>query len=93
MKLPGAMEQVQQTGKFILGDKEFDFGEALKRYVITSGIQDGEKIVRDAEVEINPQEQMMKMQQMEAQIMEMTEAIKFIAQQTAQSQEPNQPLM
>lgn len=48
VRIPGGLEQISKTGKINLGDKEFDFGEALKRFVTTSGIQDGNKIVRDA---------------------------------------------
>ena len=45
--LPGAAEQIMQTGKVRIGDKEFDFGYALKRYITTSGAQDGDKMIRD----------------------------------------------
>lgn len=47
MKLPGAMEQIQQGGLFNLGDKSIDFGELLKRWIISSGITDWDKIVTE----------------------------------------------
>lgn len=59
VRVPGGLEQIAQTGKINFGDKQFDFGEAMKRFVITSGITDGEKIVRDA----MPEEQQMGQQQ------------------------------
>lgn len=47
LKFPSALPQIEQTGKFNIGDKTFDFGEAIKRYVLTSGVQDGEKIIHE----------------------------------------------
>lgn len=53
LKIPAAAQQIAQTGKIILGNKVFDFGEALRRWMITSGTQDWEKIIR----ELTPEEQ------------------------------------
>lgn len=47
MKLPGAMEQIQAGGVMSLGDKQIDFGELLKRWIISSGITDWDKIVTE----------------------------------------------
>lgn len=46
-KIPGAMEQIGATGKIKLGNKVIDFGELFKRHIITSGIQDWERIVTE----------------------------------------------
>jgi hypothetical protein len=48
VRVPGGLEQISQTGKINFGDKTFDFGEAMKRFVITSGVTDGDKIIRDS---------------------------------------------
>ncbi len=45
MKLPGAIEQISQTGKVKLGNLVIDFGELFKRWMITSGTKDWDKIV------------------------------------------------
>lgn len=47
LKIPGADEQIARTGKVILGSYTFNYAEALKRKVITSGVQDWEKIVSE----------------------------------------------
>jgi hypothetical protein len=47
LKLPGAAEQMMQTGKIKLGKKSLDMSEALCRWIITSGVQDWEKIITD----------------------------------------------
>lgn len=59
VRVPGGLEQISQTGKINFGDKQFDFGEAMKRFVITSGITDGDKIMRDS----TPDEQALAQQQ------------------------------
>lgn len=48
-KIPGAVEQIQQTGKVRLGDISINFGELFKRWIITSGTQDWDKIVSEEE--------------------------------------------
>lgn len=48
-KIPGAIEQIQQTGKVRLGDISINFGELFKRWIITSGTQDWDKIVSEEE--------------------------------------------
>ena len=51
-----ALAQQIPQGMVKIGNKVIDFGEAFKRWVITSGVQDSEKIVKDAaEVPQNPQ--------------------------------------
>ena len=91
MKIPGAMEQIAKTGKFQMGGKTFDFSEAMKRYVLTGGIQDGDKIV--SENKDNPQAQQQdsqtaqQMQQMAQIIQEMQQRIEELEQNLSQKQE------
>lgn len=47
MKLPGAMEQAAQTGVVRIGSSVIKLDELVSRFIITSGIQDPEKIVVD----------------------------------------------
>lgn len=49
MKMPGAMQAAAQGGLIPLGDKMFNLGEAVKRWVITSGVTDWDKIITDNE--------------------------------------------
>ncbi len=51
LKLPGAIEQISQTGKVKLGNLVIDFGELFKRWMITSGTKDWDKIVSVEEVQ------------------------------------------
>ncbi len=51
LKLPSAVEQIAQTGKVKLGNVVIDFGELFKRWIITSGTKDWEKIVSVDETE------------------------------------------
>lgn len=53
VRVPGGLEQIAETGSINFGDKQFDFGEAMKRFVITAGVMDSDKIIRDS----MPQEQ------------------------------------
>ncbi len=46
-KIPGSMEQVMQMGGFKIGNSFVDFGELMKRWVISSGIQDWDKIIQE----------------------------------------------
>jgi phosphatidate phosphatase PAH1 len=66
LEVPGAAEQIAQTGEVRFGDQVFSFGEMLKKWVITSGIEDSEKIVRTEEAQDTegqmPQDQMMQEQ-------------------------------
>lgn len=48
-KIPGAMEQIMKNGKVVLGDVAINFGELFKRWIISSGVQDWDKIVETAE--------------------------------------------
>lgn len=61
MQAPPFAQQVIQTGKVQIGDKTVDFGEMMKRSLMTSGIQDWDKIITDT-----PQEQMMTGQPLQA---------------------------
>jgi len=77
MKIPGAMEQIAQGGKFQMGEKTFDFAEAMKRYVLTGGIQDGEKIVSDNKD--NP-EQQKQQQTAQAQVQQLGQQMQQMVQ-------------
>jgi len=46
-KIPGSMEQVMQMGGFRVGNSFINFGELMKRWVISSGIQDWDKIIQE----------------------------------------------
>lgn len=85
LKFPLAIEQIGQTGKFTVGEKTFDFGEALKRYTITSGIQDGEKIISDnkdnSQQQQEQQNSQAQIQQLSQQMQQVTLAIQMIMQE------------
>ncbi len=49
LQLPNAPQEISQTGGVFLGDNFIDFGEMFKRSMISSGIQDWDKIVRPKE--------------------------------------------
>lgn len=49
MKIPGAMQAATQGGTVPLGDKQINLGELIKRWVISSGITDWDKIIVDNE--------------------------------------------
>jgi hypothetical protein len=49
IKIPGAMESLAQGGSIPLGDKKLELGELIKRWVISSGITDWDKIIVDNE--------------------------------------------
>lgn len=49
MKIPGAMQGVTQGGTIPIGDKQINLGELIKRWVISSGITDWDKIIVDNE--------------------------------------------
>lgn len=67
-KVPGFMEQAAQTGKIRLGEKQLDFAELLQRHIITSGVQDWDKIITDVDPNdpdyIDPQTEQTVTQQM-----------------------------
>lgn len=46
-KIPGAMEQIAQGGVFRVGNQQIEFGEMIKRWIISSGITDWDKIVTE----------------------------------------------
>jgi hypothetical protein len=91
LKFPDALPQIEQSGKFIMGDKTFDFGEAMKRYVITSGIQDGEKIISDnkdnPENQQQEQNSQIQIQQITQQIQQMMEIIAQITDKIEKDKE------
>ena len=49
IKLPDATKQVAETGKITIGNTVVDFGELIKRIVITSGTSDWDKIITTVE--------------------------------------------
>ncbi|MBI5954450.1 MAG: hypothetical protein HY865_22565 [Chloroflexi bacterium] len=53
MKVPGAMESLMQGGKIPLGNMNLDLGELIKRWVISSGVTDWDKIIVDNEQQEN----------------------------------------
>ncbi len=100
MQLPGAVEQIQQTGGVFIGDNFVDFGEMFKRSIITGGIQDWDKIVRPAEekqAELQQKQEEMMTQEQEAQAMQAEQdpmqdpEIQAILQEVEQGQPPIVP--
>jgi hypothetical protein len=77
LKFPNAMEQIGSTGKIVIGEKTFDFSEAMKRYVITAGVQDAEKILTDNKD--NP-EQMQQQQTAQAQVQQVQQQMQQMMQ-------------
>ncbi len=69
VRVPGGLEQIAQTGKINFGDKQFDFGEAMKRFVTTSGIGDADKIIRDAMPQERAMAEEQRMQQQQKEMM------------------------
>jgi hypothetical protein len=49
MKIPGAMQMLAQGGKIPLGNMQLDMGELMKRWIISSGVTDWDKIIVDNE--------------------------------------------
>lgn len=47
-KIPGAPEQITQTGFIKIGNKQINFAETIKQWIITSGTHDWDKIIEDA---------------------------------------------
>jgi len=48
-KIPGALEEAKQTGKVRFGNIVVDFGELIKRHIVTSSVQDWDRIVYEDE--------------------------------------------
>lgn len=48
LNMPGASDQIMQTGSVRIGESLVDFSEILKRFVISKGVQDWDKIIKDA---------------------------------------------
>jgi hypothetical protein len=48
MQLPNAANQIMQTGNIQIGGRVVDFGEMLKRFIISRGVQDWDKIIKDS---------------------------------------------
>lgn len=46
-KIPGAMDQLMQGGMIPIGSMQIDAGELLKRWIITKGVSDWDKIITD----------------------------------------------
>jgi len=94
LKIPGAVQQISETGKFRAGDKEFNFGEALHRFISSAGIKDGEKICDD--VQEDPEQQMQedqKTQMLEKQVQELTQMVQELAPQVQKlTEKPQKPL-
>ena len=91
-KFPQALDQITQTGTFQIGDKTFNFGEALKRYIITSGVADSEKIISESKGQQQGAQQ--QVQQMQQTIQQMAQAIQQIQQKVdnKKSKEPAETL-
>lgn len=53
MKLPGAIQQIGQTGQITIGKSVVHFDELLKRFIITSGTGDWDKIITSVDKEQN----------------------------------------
>jgi hypothetical protein len=91
LKFPNAIPEIAQTGKVTIGDKTLNFGEALKRYVITSGIQDGEKIVEEnkdnPEMMQQNQNALVQIQQMKAEMEQMAQVIQQVAEKVGQQKD------
>lgn len=91
LKFPDALPQISQKGTFTMGDKVFNFGEAIKRYIITSGVQDSEKIISDNKD--NPQSQDQgqqiqgQVQQMGQQMQQMMQVIQELQKQVEQTKQ------
>lgn len=47
LKIPGAVEEAKQTGKVTFGNKVLEFSDVLKRFIMTSGVQDADKLITD----------------------------------------------
>ncbi len=57
LKFPNAIEQISQTGQVVFGNITINFGELFKRWIITSGTQDWDKIVKENEGQVSKQEE------------------------------------
>lgn len=77
LKFPEAMAQIQQTGEVKMGNMSFNFGQAIRRYIITSGVQDSNKIIADQND--NPENAQMK-QTAEAQIAQLSKMVQEMQQ-------------
>ena len=88
LKLPDAEKQIMDSGKVKIGEKEIDFGYALKRYITSSGVQDGEKIIYDSKdgQEENPDE----VGQLKKQMEQAAQIIQQLAQKVQEIQQKSQ---
>ena len=82
MKFPTFLQQAEQTGKFNFGDKTFDFGFAVKRYITSSGMQDAEKVITDNK-ELQGEQGQQNMSEI-ASLKQQMEQVAQIVQQLAQ---------
>lgn len=95
LKFPSAAGQIEQTGKVQIGDKTFNFGEAIKRYIITSGVQDGEKIISDnkenPEQKQEEQNAVAQIKQVQEQMQKMMEIIQKLTEQVEKKKDDDIP--
>ncbi len=93
-KLPDAPQQIMETGKVKIGNKELNFGYAFERFVTTSGIQDGDRIITD--VVEKPDEQQQGQQQgqiqnpeiqsLQQQMTQVSQIVKVLAEEVKKAQ-------
>jgi len=86
LKFPDALPQITQKGTFTLGDKTFNFGEAIKRYIITSGVQDSEKIISDNKDQQGQPGAQDQNAQSQAQVQQLTQQVQQLMQGMQQMQ-------
>lgn len=80
-KINPAFAEQAATGNIQVGDKVLDLGEAIKRYIISSGAQDWENIVR----EVDPEEQAQQQQLDLSAFADSDPRVQQVAQAIAQS--------
>jgi hypothetical protein len=80
-EFPEMKQQIEQTGKAKIGNQEIDFGYAFKRYITSSGIQDGDRIISDIK-EQSPQNQgqNQEVEQLKQQMSQAAQAISQLSQ-------------
>ena len=91
LKFPEAMPQIQQTGKLSLGNMSFNFGQAIKRYIITSGVQDSGKIIEDKkdnpEAQQEEQTAQAQVQQLGQQLQQMQQALQQLTEEVKKKEQ------
>lgn len=48
-KVPGALEEAKQTGNVRFGNMVVNFGELVKKHIVTSGVEDWDRIITEVE--------------------------------------------